>query len=195
MSSSESAIEPSGTFRPGALRPDVEHSERVINSPEWDDTALALRKAWGLYLFLAILPPLMMILSIFYLIFNPADWFDPRVGTAQNLAGWWSFLGGMIWISISVPVGFLIRGRYWSAYDRGELVQPRDFHMGNLAVWVPLVLAGMVGFIAFAATEYVANLFTSVTAFIIFLAMHPTGHVMTRPIGDHDDPGVYEEPG
>ena len=118
----------------------------------------------------------------------------PLISTEANVGGWVSFLAGMIWLSLTVPVGFVLRSRYWSAYYEGGLVKPADYHAGNLAVWGPLVIAGIGGFIGFAATHYVANLFTSVAAFVIFLALHPTGHAMTRPVGDHDDPGVYEEP-
>ena len=180
--------------RPGALRPDVEHSDRVVVTPQFDETGLALRKAWGAYLFLALLPPMMMIMSIFWLLLAPRGWYQPLISTEQNMAGWLAFVAGMIWISVTVPVGFFLRSRYWSAYYRGELVDPAEYHRGNLAVWIPLVVAGVAGFIGLAATHYVANLFTSVTAFVMFLALYPTGHAMTRPVGDHDDPGVYEEP-
>ena len=180
--------------RPGALHPDVEHSERVVLAPHLDESSLALRKAWAIYLVLALLPPMAMIMSIFWLLLEPHLWYQPLISKQANTAGWLSFLSGMIWLSLSVPVGFVLRSRYWSAYYEGELVEPAEYHKGNLAVWIPLVIAGIAGFAGFAATHYVANLFTSLTAFIIFLALCPTGHAMTRPVGDHDDPGVYEEP-
>lgn len=194
MSSSDPALQVAPA-RPGALRPDVEHSDKIVVAPLLDESALALRKAWGLYLVMALLPPLTMILSIFYLLATPQPWFRPIVSTAGNTAGWVCFVAGMVWIGLSVPVAFLVRGRYWRAYDEGKLVGPGNYIKGNLAVWLPLVIAGIAGFVGFAMTRYVANLLTSVTAFVIFLAMHPSGHVMTRPVGDQDDPGVYEEPG
>lgn len=180
--------------RPGALHPDVEHSERVVDARNLGESALALRKAWAIYLVLALLPPMAMIMSIFWLLVAPREWYQPLVSTAGNMAGWFTFLAGMVWISLSVPLGFVMRSRSWSAYYEGDLVKPADYHRGNLAVWIPLVIAGLGGFVGFAFTYYVANLFTSMTAFIIFLALHPNGHAMTRPVGDHDDPGVYEEP-
>ena len=180
--------------RPGALHPDVEHSERIVRVSHLDESALALRKAWAIYLTLALVPPMAMIMSIFWLLLAPRGWYQPLISTEANMTGWVSFLAGMIWISVTVPVGFAMRSRYWGAYYEGGLVEPVEYHKGNLAVWIPLVIAGIGGFIGFAATYYVANLFTSMTAFVIFLALHPTGHAMTRPVGDHDDPGVYEEP-
>lgn len=181
--------------RPGALRPDVEHSDKPGVTPRYgqlDESALALRKAWGIYLLLGALPPLVMILSIFYLIFNSHDWFDARESFPRS--GWLFFLAGMTWIALSVPASFYIRGRYWAEYYRGGLVEPGDYLKGNLAIWVPLVIAGVAGFAGLALTSYVANLFTSITAFMVFLTMFPNGHAMTRPVGDHDDSGVYEEP-
>lgn len=193
MTSGESAVHTTHT-RPGALHPDVEHSDRIVVAPLLDESALALRKAWGIYLVMAVIPPLFMILSIFFLLATPQPWYRPIISTEGNTAGWLGFVAGMVWISISVPAGFYIRGKYWRAYYQGELVSPRDYIRGNLAIWFPLVIAGVAGFVGFAATRYVSNVFTSMTAFVIFLAMHPTGHAMTRPVGDHDDPGVYEEP-
>jgi hypothetical protein len=195
---SDAAAPIPASTRPGALRPDVEHEESPrlsLNYGQLDESALALRKAWGIYLLMAILPPMVMILSIFYLIFTPLEWYDRRVIPLENTAGWVFFLLGMIWIAATVPISFYIRSRYWSAYYRDDVVSPGDYIKGNVAIWLPLVIAGVMGFIGFAATRYVANLFTSITAFMIFLTMFPNGHAMTRPIGDHDDPGVYEEPG
>lgn len=182
-------------LRPGALRPDLEHRE----APDADEghlqaSSLALRKAWGAYFVLAALPPLAMIGAIFFLILTPSRGPDVRAVEAADRAGWYWFLAGMVWISIWVPVSFYIRRRYWHAYYEGGLVEPRDYLKGDLAIWLPLVVAGVIGFIGFASTQYVANLFTSITAFLVFLTMFPNGHAMTRPVGDHDDPGVYEEP-
>ena len=183
-------------LRPGAIRPDVEHDDNpaMLSYSQLDAPAMALRKAWGAYLLLGVLPPLFMILSIFYLIFSPLSWYDQRILPIQNSGGWWSFVAGMVWISLSVPVAFYIRRHYWDAYYKGGLVEPGNYIKGNLAIWIPLVIAGIAGFVAFALTRYVANLFTSLTAFMVFLTMFPNGHAMTRPVGDHDDSGVYEEP-
>lgn len=160
-----------------------------------EEDALALRKAWGYYLLLGVIPPLAMILMIFYLIFTSGTLaLGPRVMVGNLTAGWIWFIGGMLWIGVTVPVSFYLRRRYWDEYYRGGVVSPSNYIKGNMAIWLPLVVAGVAGFIGFGATRYVANLFTSLLAFMIFLTMFPNGHAMTRPIGDHDDPGVYEEP-
>ena len=195
MTSSPTASPSASGLPPGALRPDLEHSHRPLPPEEhMEASALALRKAWGIYFALAVIPPLAMIMSIFYLIFAPSRGPDVQVVGLANNAGWGWFLVGMGWIAVWVPISFYLRARYWEAYGRGELVQPSDYLKGNLAIWLPLVIAGVIGFIGFASTRYVASLFTSVMAFMIFQTMFPNGHAMTRPVGDHDDPGVYEDP-
>ena len=50
------------------------------------------------------LPPLVMILTIFYLIFTPLNWYDTPVAPIQNTAGWVSFVLGMTWIAVTVPI-------------------------------------------------------------------------------------------
>ena len=182
-------------IKPGAKRPDVMHSDRPMRTAYLGEAAMALRSAWALYLALALLPPLAMIATIFFLIFRGGDnVFGPNVIIASTTAGWYWLLAGMLWISVAVPAAFFVRRIYWNQYYKGHPVGPGDYLKGNAAIWLPLVLAGVMGFVGFAATRYVASLFTSITAFIVYLSMSPNGHAMTRPVGDHDDPAVYEEP-
>ena len=180
--------------QPGALRPDVEHSDKIMPACNLEADALALRKAWGLYFLLALLPPLAMIGAIFYLLFTSASLMGPQVVEANSTLGWAWFLGGMIFIGLSLPASFFARRKLWAAYYEGGVVDAGNYVKGNLVVWAPLVVAGVLGFVGFALTFYVASLFTSVLAFVIFLALTPNGHAMTRPVGDEEDSGVYEEP-
>lgn len=183
------------TFASGATRPDVEHFERPLLKTRYVEAdALALRQAWGIYLLCAVLPPLVMIGTIFYIIFAGDGLFGPSVAEERTNAGWAWFIGGMIWIGLSLPLAFYIRRGFWARFYAGGVVGPRNYLKGNLVIWAPLVIGGIIGFIGFAATLFAASIFTSVMAFIIFLAMFPNGHAMTRAVGDHDDPGVYEEP-
>ena len=166
----------------------------MIKTRYLEADAMALRQSWGIYLVLAVIPPLAMIGMIFYLIFDRDPFFGPRVVEESTATGWIWFVLGMLWISVTLPAGFYVRRHYWARFYEGGTVRARNYIKGNVAIWLPLVVAGVLGFIGFAATRFAGSLFTSVTAFVIFLAMYPTGHAMTRPVGDHDDPGVYEEP-
>ena len=190
-------VDPDATnLPPGASHPDVEHSDRPMQTTYLKESALALRKAWGAYLLMGFVPPLAMIGCVFYLIIGApgAGVFGPSVVFESRTAGWWWLVGGMIFLSVTVPISFFVRRVYWVNYYRGEVVGPANYLKGNFAIWLPLVAAGVLGFVGLALTHYVASLFTSVMAFMIFLTMFPNGHAMTRPVGDHDDPAVYEEP-
>ena len=183
-------------LKPGANLPDVDHSDRPMNTIYIKESALALRQAWGIYFVFAAVPPLVMIATIFFLIlWGPGSGvFGPRVIAESPGWGWTWLLVGMFWLSITVPLTFWVRRGFWREYYSGGTVRAADYLKGNVAIWMPLVIAGVMGFVGFAATRYVASLFTSVMAFIIFLTLFPNGHAMTRAVGDHDDPGVYEEP-
>lgn len=156
--------------------------------------ALALRQAWGIYLVLGLIPPLVMIGMIFFLIFTGQSFFGPRMSGESTDAGWIWFIAGMVWISLALPLAFYLRRNFWASYYAGGTVRPSNYLKGNMAVWTPLVIAGVLGFIGFAATLFAGSIFTSLLAFVVFLSMYPNGHAMTRQVGDHDDPGVYEEP-
>ena len=190
-----SAVRPA-PLPPGQTHPDVDHSDRPMTKRYLKESALALRQAWAIYFVMAAIPPLAMIGMIFFLIlWGPGSGvFGPRVIEESTSWGWTWLLIGMFWLSITVPLTFWLRRGYWKAYYTGGTVRGGDYLKGNLAIWLPLVVAGVMGFVGFAATRYVASLFTSVTAFIVFLTLFPNGHAMTRAVGDHDDPAVYEEP-
>ena len=180
----------------GQKRPDVEHSDRPMQTTYLKESAIALRTAWAIYFVMAALPPLTMIAAIFFLIlWGPGSGvFGPSMIRESTGWGWAWLLAGMIWLSATVPLTFWLRRGYWRAYYDGGTVRGANYVKGNVAIWLPLVIAGVMGFVGFAATRYVASLFTSVMAFIVFLTLFPNGHAMTRAVGDHDDPGVYEEP-
>jgi hypothetical protein len=155
---------------------------------------LALRAAWATYLGLALVPPAAMIGTIFYLLFTGND--SVIQGYVENdfQAGFWFLVFGMIFLGLALPAGFWFRQHAWREYEEGGVAKPRNYLKGWLAVWLPLVAGGVLGFIGLALTREFATVFISMLAFVVFLAMSPNGHVLTRPVGDVDDPGTYEEP-
>lgn len=197
MTSPTASPSPSGASAliPGALRPDVEHSDRpTLKTRYVEADALALRQAWGIYLVCGVIPPLVMIAMIFFLLLTGQNVLGPAVRQESTTWGWAWFIGGMIWIGATLPAAFYVRRGFWAAYYAGGTVRPSNYLKGNLVIWLPLVVGGIVGFVGFALTLFAGSIFTSMMAFVIFLAMYPNGHAMTRAVGDHDDPGVYEEP-
>ena len=183
-------------MQPGAERPDVDHDERSNLLPHIgvDAVAFELRKAWATYFALALLPPGAMITAIFFLIFRGGDAVLNNDGLMDGFWGMTWLIVGMIWIGAALPAGFFARRVLWHRFYEGGVVEPRRFLPGCLVVWAPLVLAGVMGFVGFALTREAGVLLVSMLAFIVFLAMFPNGHSMTRPVGAVDDPGVYEEP-
>jgi hypothetical protein len=180
------------TLQPGAERPDVERTEKRLPHLAIGEAALALRKAWAVYLLMAGMPPAAMIGAIFFLIF-----FGDAVGTGGGLRasiGLWWLVAGMIFIGVTVPLGFYLRDKAWSEFRHGGVVRPDRYLRGWMPIWGPLVIAGVMGFVGLAVTGEVATVFVSLLALVVFLSMSPNGHGLTRPVGDHDDPGVYEEP-
>ena len=183
-------------LQPGAERPDVDHvhAEGRRGLIPIDDAGLALRKAWAVYLLLGLLPPAGMIAAIFFMLFRGTDALERM---APQIVGSWGVpltIAGQCWIGATLPIAFFVRARFWSDFRDGGVVAPKEYLKGWLAVWTPLVIGGVFGFVAFAITREPANLLTCALAFVIFMSMLPNGHAMTRPVGHEDDSAVYEEP-
>lgn len=194
MTAADPATQTDDTLQPDATRPDVEHTPRRKIYLPLDEIGLAIRKAWLAYIVLALIPPSAMIAAIFFLIFTGNDRIIQSPTDLDGTAGMIWTIAGLTWVGLSLPLAFFIRRGLWAAYYEGGVVKPDNYLKGWLVIWLPLVFGGVLGFIGLAATREVASLFTSMLAFIVFLAMVPNGHALTRPVGDHDDPGVYEEP-
>ena len=181
----------SATLQNNAALPDVMHdpkNDQRVRFLPIDEIGLAIRKNWLLYLAFALVPPATMILCIFFLIWNGA-------AMEQSFGGVGWLVVGMTWISIAVPLAFFIRRKLWIDWYRGDgVVSPENYFKGNLIVWTPMVIGGMMGFIGTAMTAGPASLFTSITALVLFLSQNPDASALTKPVGDHDDPAVYQEP-
>ncbi len=196
-SSSETASATVAT-QPGADRPDVERPAASDRLPliAISRVSLELRKAWATYLLLALIPPSAMIASIFALLFIGDGRDNSGVATASLTDGGMPWLlVGLTFIGLAVPLAFWYRRTCWASYYvQGQVVEPENYLKGWLAVWIPLVLGGVFGFVALAITGEFSVVFISMLAFVVFLSMTPNGHAMTRPVGHEDDPAVYEEP-
>ncbi|MEM1010592.1 MAG: hypothetical protein AAGI46_00055 [Planctomycetota bacterium] len=158
-----------------------------------DEAGLALRYAWLTYIAVALIPPAAMIGSIFVLLFTG----NGATKEVDHVGHFWGvvwLVGGMTFIGVTLPGSFYIRRQLWNEYYAGDVVTPGNYLKGWVIIWLPLVSAGVLGFIGLALTRDFATVFISMLAFIVFLSMAPNGHAMTRPVGDHDDPATYEEP-
>ncbi len=181
-------------LQPGADRPDASPATRPMETVALDEAGLALRLAWLTYIGLALIPPAAMIASIFVLLFTGNDLVSTSTRGSDNFWGMTWLVLGMTFIGIALPAAFYVRRMLWIEFYNGSVVKPSNYLKGWLVIWLPLVFAGVLGFVALALTKDFGTVFISMMAFIVFLAMAPNGHAMTRPVGDDDDPGTYEEP-
>lgn len=194
MTAADPATQTDVSLQPGAEHPDVEHAPRRPIYLPLGAIGLAIRKAWLTYILLGLVPPAVMIGTIFWLIFTGNDRILQNYAGLEGSWGMVWLVGGMAWIGVTVPLAFFIRRGLWKGYYEGGVVRPENYLKGWFVIWLPLVIGGVIGFVGLALTREVASLFTSMLSFIVFLSMYPNGHALTRPIGDHDDPAVYEEP-
>ena len=179
------------TLQPDATRPDAMHEETSGNPSIYlpvSEIGMAMRKTWLIFIGLALVPPAAMIASIFFLIWDGGNMMRSFGGV-----GW--LVVGMVWISVTVPLAFYIRRQLWIDWFKGDgVVSPENYVKGNVIVWAPMVIGGVMGFVGMALTAGPASLFTSITALVLFISQAPDGSALTKPVGDHDDPAVFEHP-
>jgi hypothetical protein len=147
----------------------------------------ALRRAWMIWLTLLFIPFFAFMGLIFYLMTGPGP---VRSGLAHGF-----FFASMAWIALATPVGFYLRARLFRAYDRGQPVQPRAYVIGMTLIWLPLEIGGLMAIIgAFVSNSLIPNIIPAMLAFVLFTPFWPSGHAMTRALGDKDDFELYKEP-
>jgi hypothetical protein len=146
----------------------------------------ALRNAWLIYLVLGQVPALLAIVGI---------WVGLLAGSSDEWLSNLFMLLGFAWLTVAIPAGLLYMRLKFNNYYKGRSVSPRNYLLGLLPLWVAMVLGGAIGMFGWIVSRTpLPAVMPSVIAFVVFLVFHPTGHAMTRPVGDSDDPAVYEEP-
>lgn len=167
--------------------PQIAH-EPVVTAENADREGVgrAMQIAWGIYLALGLLPAAFSVLGIWVSLLAESS--DPDLSL-------WFMIAGSVWLSIAIPVALLIRRAAFSAYYDGGLVSPANFLRGSIPLWIAVVSGGLIGQVGWivSRTPVVSSL-VAVCALVVYLVFHPTGHAMTRPVGGHDDPALYEEP-
>jgi hypothetical protein len=147
----------------------------------------ALRRAWIIWLTLLFIPFFAFMALIFYLMAGP----EPVRPTVSHV---FMFVS-LIWIALATPLGFYLRSRMFRAYEKGKPVPPRSYVIGMTMIWVPLEIGGLLAIVgAFASNTLIPNVIPAMLAFVLFTPFWPTGHAMTRNLGDQDDFELYKEP-
>ena len=158
------------------------------NQDSAPSAALTLRRAWVIWFALLGSPFILFLVTVWQLMDEDASTASP--GFART----W-FLGSMAYLALVIPAAFFWRSRIFKAYWSGQVVAPRDYLKGMLTIWLALETGGLVGLVGCLITGKVLPcLLPALVAFIIFVPLWPSGRAMTRPVGNEDDPELYEDP-
>ena len=159
-----------------------------LASDQWTPQK-SMGAAWGVWLALFCLPVLVMVWTMATL--DPSE----NRGDAQTR---WSniwFVGSCIWLGVTIPLSFFVRGRLFKNWQKGETVPPGKYLLGMLVPWVCFEIAGIGAILGIHFTNLVMPcILPAMAAFVVFLTQWPNGHAMTRHVGGTDDGAFYEEP-
>ena len=148
----------------------------------------ALRHAWAWYITLGFIPFATCLGVITALNFRDG----PKAGLP--LMSYW-FIGSIIFLLVAGPIAFTIRSRLFRSYWHGEAVHPRTYLQGMLIVWLAFEFGGLLSLVGCLMTNsLVPCLMPAIASFMFFAFLYPNGRAMARPIGNTDDPEIYEEP-
>jgi len=148
----------------------------------------ALRIVWMSWTIMLIIPFVLFMVVVWYL-----TWPGRETAPASFRQAW--FLACSIFIIVAAPAALFWRSHVFKAYWAGQAVPPRQYVNGMVTVWVILEIAGIASLIGCMVTHSLLPcLLPALAAFMFFVVLWPTGHAMTRPVGNTDDHAVYEEP-
>ena len=150
--------------------------------------AMTLRRAWVIWFALLVSPFILFLVTVWKLMDEEGSIASPALAR-----GW--FLGSMTYLAVVVPAAFFWRSRIFKAYWSGQVVAPRDYLKGMFTVWFALETGSIFGLIGCLVSGRVLPcLLPALVAFIIYIPLWPSGRAMTRPVGNEDDPELYEDP-
>ncbi len=148
----------------------------------------SMRVAWWAWFGMLVLPFLIFLAVLITLQQTGGPGADTTWGSR------W-FIANIIFLGVTVPLGFWLRGRLFSRYYQGEAVDPRKYLIGMLSVWIPLVLGGLLSLVSiYVSRSLTPNIIPAAIAFVFYITQWPKGSAMLRPRGEKDDPEMYEEP-
>ncbi len=148
----------------------------------------ALRYAWLSWLAMLIIPFVLFLVATIKSNSGTERATDSHIGTI------W-FVAAMAILGIGVPAAFFLRSRYFKPYFEGDVVPPRAYLKGQLAIWIMTELGGIFALIGcLVSGSLIPNIVPALLAFVIFVPFRPTGRSMVRAVGASDDHHIYEDP-
>jgi hypothetical protein len=149
----------------------------------------AMRAAWVSWLVMLVLPFLYFIYVLWKLMGA-----EENTGSGIQMSDKW-FLATMIYLIIAVPISFFGRSRLFKAYWTGKPVEPKNYLLGMLVMWVTMEIGGLLALTGCLVDHRpLPNLLPALVAFMFFATLWPSGRAMTRTTGNEEDPQLYEEP-
>lgn len=107
----------------------------------------------------------------------------------------WTFPVLCLFGMTAIPLAFYMRGKIFSAFWRGEVVEPWDFVKGMTLPWLATTVTTALALSAavFAHT-LLPNVVIAASMACLMLVLYPTGDVMERPVGKISDPSIFKHP-
>jgi hypothetical protein len=160
----------------------------AVGHPKELSVEMASRIAWWTWLVLLLAPFVLFLIVMYQLV-------DTSAAADRQMSTDW-FIGAMAYLCIAVPLAVFYRGYLFRPYYRGEVVPPRAYLTGQIAVWLALEIGGIVSLVGCLVSKaFVPCMLPAIAAFLFFLPMWPSGMAMVRRnTGNADDPGRYQEP-
>lgn len=147
----------------------------------------ALRWAWFSWAVLLAVPFLLLQWLIWHLAAGDAS------RSSADTEKW--FVAAMAYFILILPGSFFWRGHLFKDYWLGRPVAPGRYVLATITVGFALALGGIFSLIGCLVTgSFMPNLIPALLALVLFALHWPTGRAMVRPVGQVEDPQVYEEP-
>lgn len=147
----------------------------------------ALRKAWGIWLAMLLIPFVVFIALLWSLLWGELQ---PEGRLAVGF-----FWASMVWLLFAVPGAFILRNNMFKAYWNGETVDPTTYLRGMITIWLAPEIGGLLALIGcWISGTLLPGLFPAAIAFMLFTPFWPTGRAMSDPVGQADDDEIFRHP-
>ena len=153
-----------------------------------DQVQSALRAAWLTYFVFMMLPPVAFAIALLVRM--------NRIAPPRNPGGVMNWLWLIVaYLAIGFPAALFIRRRLCIAYNRGDIVAPRNYYVGMLTVWLSLEIGMFLPIVGYCETGVLLpTIALSLVPLIFLITLWPTGDMLVSHSGDSDDAEIYKNP-
>lgn len=153
----------------------------------------AIRVAWVGWLVLLAVPFLVFLIALWQ--HQEREAVTTGSGAAVSGESNFWFLATSLYLLVVVPISFFWRSHIFRSYWSGKTVEPSKYLAGMFSIWIALEIGGIASLIGcIVSNALLPCLLPALIAFMFFVTFWPSGRAMTRPVGNYNDPQIYEEP-